>query len=127
MIASSNEKKPCWFCNLGADQMCLKPEQKEYMLLKGYSCSGSPLPQFHIIGSLVRWIATLLNIKPSSEACWFCAMGMEEMCMTPERGRYEWTSALFTCNGHRLRRFHIGGGLVRRIAALRNRGSYTKG
>ena len=56
MIASSNEKKPCWFCNLGADQMCLKPEQKEYVLLKGYSCSGSPLPRFHIIGSLLRWI-----------------------------------------------------------------------
>jgi hypothetical protein len=62
MIASSNEKKPCWFCNLGADQMCLKPRRGEEEQTRTlYTCNGHRLLRFHISGSLVRGIAALRN------------------------------------------------------------------
>jgi hypothetical protein len=62
MIASSNETKTCWFCNLGADHMCLKPRLEQYGLSSALcTCNGHRLLRFTISGSLVRGIASLFN------------------------------------------------------------------
>ncbi|GHO93632.1 hypothetical protein KSF_036800 [Reticulibacter mediterranei] len=128
MIASSNEKKPCWFCNLGADQMCLRPERKEYMAFRWYSCDEHHLLGWRFIRALVHFIGGLLDIELSTEKpCWCCKMDMQPMCLKPRRKAYELAIALHTCQGHRLQRFHIGGSLARRIAARHNRDRNTKG
>lgn len=68
MIASSNEKKPCWFCNLGADQMCLKPQSgEEERTAALYTCNGHRLLHFHISGSLARCIAALRNRRRNTK------------------------------------------------------------
>jgi len=64
MIEPSNETKTCWFCNLGADQMCLKPRPEQYRQPTAlFTCNGHRLLRFTISGSLVRGVASLFNKK----------------------------------------------------------------
>ena len=62
-----------------------------------------------------------MNASSDEQRCWFCNLGLDQLCLKPRPERDGQTSARYTCAGHRLLRFHISGNLVRGIAALLNR------
>jgi hypothetical protein len=121
MSVSSDEKR-CWFCNLGADQLCLKPRSQEYMVFKWYACDEQHQLEFRFIRALIHFIGGLLNIGLSTEQpCWCCKMDMQSMCLKPRRKPYELATRRYTCAGLPLMHFQISGNLVRGIATLLNR------
>jgi len=59
--------------------------------------------------------------------CWFCKLGLDQVCLKPRSVEYGPVSVRYTCNGHRLLKFTVSGSLVRSIAALLNRVRNQKG
>jgi hypothetical protein len=57
MIAE-NIQRPCWFCKLGMDQLCLDPQKGEAHLYT--TCQGHRLRR-NIIGIVLRCIARLVR------------------------------------------------------------------